>query len=175
MRKALGVLAFLTLMAAPAAAQEYPKWEIYGGYSYMRADIQRVNQSLRGWDFTLTQNVKPWLGGMLQFTGDYAAPGGIRQNVHTLMYGPVFPFRKMGGFTPSLHALAGTARGSQTYLGLSRRKYAFAAAFGGALDVKVHRIVGVRIFQADYMITPFLGVRQDNLRVSAGLVFYLGK
>jgi len=33
--------------------------------------------------------------------------------------------------------------------------------------------VGVR-GQADYLMTRFLGLRQDNLQFSAGVVFYLG-
>jgi hypothetical protein len=160
-------------MAVPARAQDYPKWELYGGFSYLRSDFNRTDQSLRGWNFTLTQNLKPWFGGMLEFTGHYAAPGGIQQNVHTFMYGPVFSFRR-GGFTPSAHAVLGAVRGSQTYLGLSQMKWNFGAAFGGAVEVKVHRLVGIRIIQADYMLTPFRGVRQENLRASAGIVFYLG-
>ena len=174
MRKLAGLVGLLILVSVPAQAQDYPKWELYTGYSYLRADFNRTDQALRGWNFTLTQNVKPWLGGMGEFTGDYASPGGIQQNVHTLMYGPVFSFRR-GSFNPTAHAILGTVRGSQGYLGLSQTKWEFGAAFGGAVDVKFHRLVGIRIIQADYMVTPFRGVRQDNLRASAGIVFYLGK
>ncbi len=174
MRKYTGLILLLALTAVPVHAQDYSKWEVYGGFSYLRSDFNRTDQTLKGWNFTLTQNVKPWFGGMLEFSGNYASPGGIRQDVHTFMYGPIFS-KRLGSFTPSAHAVLGAVHGSQTYLGLSQAKWEFGAAFGGAVEVKLNRVVGIRIVQADYMLTPFRGVRQDNLRASSGLVFYLGK
>ncbi len=76
---------------------------------------------------------------------------------------------------PSTYALLGTIRGSQGYLGLSASKFEFAAAFGGNVDLRLHDCFGIRLVQAEYMITPFLGLRQDNIRLSSGIVFYLGK
>ena len=47
-------------------------------------------------------------------------------------------------------------------------------ALGGNVDVKVTSRVAVRVVEADYLMTRFLGLRQDNIRLSAGLVFRLG-
>ena len=46
---------------------------------------------------------------------------------------------------------------------------------GGAVDVKVSDMVSIRIIQADYLLTRFLGTRQDNIRASAGIVLTFGK
>ena len=62
---------------------------------------------------------------------------------------------------------------SRGYIGISQPAWDFAAAFGGALDVKVHDKIAVRVIQAEYVVTPYLGLRQDNMRLSAGIVLQL--
>ena len=175
MRKATGLIALIFFMALPAMSADVPEAEVFGGFAYQRADIRDANLSLKGWNFSVSQNVNNWFGGVADFTGHYAQPLGINVHVHSFMYGPRFAFRKVPNVTPFGHVLLGAVRGSKGYLGLSDSKVEFGAAFGGGIDVKVHRVAAIRLIQADYMITPFLGLRQDNLRFSAGFVFYLGE
>jgi len=177
MRKIVQVIALVLFLSLPAMAQKAPTWDVYGGYSYMRADFGGVDQPLQGWDFAVGQNVNSWFGGVLDFTGHYAHPGGVNVNVHTFAAGPRFSYRKVKNVVPFAQVLLGGVRGSRGYLGatgLSQTKIDFGFSAGGGLDLKFNKHVAVRIIQADYLVTPFLGLRQDNLRASAGLVFYLG-
>ena len=73
-----------------------------------------------------------------------------------------------------MHVLLGGMHGSNGYLGISQPKTDFAAAFGGGLDLRVHKNIAIRAIQAEYIVTPFLDQRQDNIRLSAGIVLRFG-
>ncbi|CAN5749374.1 hypothetical protein BH18ACI4_BH18ACI4_05290 [soil metagenome] len=47
----------------------------------------------------------------------------------------------------------------------------FGMALGGGLDIGASRRIDVRLFQADYNPTYFGSGRQDNIRLSFGIVF----
>lgn len=47
----------------------------------------------------------------------------------------------------------------------------FAMAFGGGLDIRVSERFAIRAIQADYNPTFFSNTRQDNIRLSFGIVF----
>lgn len=173
MRKIVQVIALALFFSLPAMAQK-GTWDIYGGYSYMRADFGGADQSLQGWDFSVAENVNSWLGGVVNFTGHYGQPKGVNVDVHTFAAGPRFSYTKAKSIVPFAQVLVGAVRGSRGYLGLSQTKIDFGFAAGGGLDLKISPHVGVRVIQADYLVTPYFGLRQDNLRASAGLVFYLG-
>ena len=175
MRKAVGLMGLFLFLSVPLCAGDLPEFELFGGYSYLRSDFGSTDRGYNGWGVSLTQNVNKWFGGVLDASGHYAAVNGIGSNVHTLMYGPVFSHRMKGNFTPFAHGLMGAVRGSQTYLGLSQPKFAFGAAVGGGFDVRIRKVAAIRVVQVDYLFTPFLGVRQDNVRLSTGLVFYFGQ
>ncbi|HYP02082.1 MAG TPA: hypothetical protein VER76_17965 [Pyrinomonadaceae bacterium] len=80
---------------------------------------------------------------------------------------------------PFAHVLAGGAlfRGfasSRTQAGntfLIDDAQSFALAVGGGLDVRAGKHFDIRVFQADYLPTFFGSTRQDNLRLSFGVVF----
>ncbi len=44
-------------------------------------------------------------------------------------------------------------------------------AFGGGIDVSVNDKISLRVIQADYNPTFFGDTRQDNIRLSFGVVF----
>jgi hypothetical protein len=174
MRKFLGLIVLLLLSSAPMMAQDTPWAEVFGGYSYWRADVSHADQAYNGWNVSVSQNLNSWFGGVLDVSGHYAQPAGFNANVHSFMYGPLFTYRKSSTVTPFAHVMLGAVRGSVAYLGLSETKVDFGAAFGGGVDLKFNRHAAIRLVQADYILTPFFNVRQSNLRLSAGLVFYLG-
>jgi hypothetical protein len=47
----------------------------------------------------------------------------------------------------------------------------FAMALGGGLDLRAGKRIAVRLIQVDYTPTFFGSGRQDNFRISAGIVF----
>jgi hypothetical protein len=48
-------------------------------------------------------------------------------------------------------------------------------AAGGGLDVKFRSNAAVRVVQAEYLRANALGANQNNFRLSAGVILYLGK
>jgi opacity protein-like surface antigen len=184
MRKFTWIIALILFLALPVRGQDTPRAEVYGGGGYLRADLGGADANLYGWNFSVTENLNKWFGGTADFSGFYGhqtqvgpglAPVNVNVNAHTFMFGPRFTYRKAGSITPFAHVLLGGIRGSRGYLGISQSAVKFAAAFGGGLDVKVSKHVAVRVIQAEYVATPFLDLRQDNIRLSAGIVFRFGK
>ena len=181
MRKFMWVIAVLAVVAMPAHAQNTPQVELMGGYSYLRADAGGDDLSMHGWQASFTENLNSWFGGKAEFSGFYAnvtppsGPPEINVNAHTFLFGPQFTARKSSSFTTFAHVLVGAIRGSQGYLGISQPKTDFAAAFGGGVDIKVHKRFALRIIQADYLVTPYLNQTQNNIRLSAGVVLRLGE
>ncbi|MGH9649211.1 MAG: outer membrane beta-barrel protein [Terriglobales bacterium] len=184
MRKFTWILALSLFLALPARGQDTPQVELFGGGGFARADVGGADLNLYGWNGAVTENVNKWLGGTADFSGFYGhqttlgpglTPVDVNVSAHTFMFGPHFAYRKAGAFTPFAHVLLGGIRASQGYVGISQDATRFAAAFGGGIDIKVHKHVAVRVFQAEYVVTPFLGLRQDNIRLTAGIVLRFGK
>jgi outer membrane immunogenic protein len=62
--------------------------------------------------------------------------------------------------------------------GLPGSENAFAMTAGGGVDAKLTRHLALRVLQADYYLTRFENGdndHQNNLRISAGIVFRLGR
>lgn len=189
MRKLLfGVSLMLLIPIAAMAQAEYPKAELFGGYSYFRANPDEMN--LHGWDASVTANVADWFGVEGDFSGHYGSPEilgfqvpFVNVNSHTFMAGPKLTYRS-NSFAPFAHFLIGAARASTGAFGYSVSDTALAAAVGGGIDINLSKSVAIRAIQADYVMTRFqpgpqlffsgFGDHQNNFRFSAGLVLKLG-
>jgi hypothetical protein len=66
-------------------------------------------------------------------------------------------------------------RGGPDYLSIFKPETRFDLYAGGGADVKVSPRVALRLLQADYLMTRFSRARQDNIRLSAGIILLLGK
>ena len=176
------VLALLIPMAA-FAQPDYPKAEVFGGYSYFRANPERFN--LNGWNASVTGNLTHWFGIEGDFSGHYGKPTyygvpieGIDIDSHTFMGGPRLSFRS-GRATSFTHFLIGVARAGTSDFGYSTSDFALATVIGGGIDININKNIAVRPFQADYLMTRFdpynYGEYQNNFRFSAGIVFKFGE
>lgn len=183
MRRFLIILALLTVLPVAAAAQDTPKVEIFGGYSYLRQTDNLIGEDLHGWNASFTSNITKWMGLAAEFSGHYGdatLTPGLKADVatHIFAVGPRFAYRGSERVTPFAHVLLGAARSNVTYFVASGRarinESAFALIVGGGLDVKVHDNVAIRLFQADYVLTRFNSDSQHNFRASTGLVLRLG-
>jgi opacity protein-like surface antigen len=58
---------------------------------------------------------------------------------------------------------------------VTRSQTAFGMAFGGGIDWEATRSVSIRIIQADYERVNFTGNAQNNIMISAGVVFTFGR
>lgn len=115
-----------------------------------------------------------WIGGRFEFNAYAGTVSGRSVTAQTFTIGPVVSYRKFDRITPYIHVQFGDVHGSQGYLGISTSANKFALNGGGGLDVKISDRAAVRL-QADYLMTRFLGLRQDNLQPSAGVVIYIGR
>lgn len=183
MMKVLLVSVLVFVLPLVAIAQENsPKAEVFGGYSYFRANnpLSFVNLNLNGWNASVSGNVSKWFGIVGDFSGHYGSPQVLgfsvpflKVNTYSLLFGPGLYYRS-DKITPFAHFLIGTTRASAGVFGLSYSKNALSAAVGGGIDLKLNNSFAVRVFQADYLMTRFYDERQNNLRLSAGIVFLFG-
>ncbi|MFZ0819942.1 MAG: outer membrane beta-barrel protein [Candidatus Acidiferrales bacterium] len=183
-------VAFALGSAQPTRAQDAPKWEIFGGYTYMRANIvvSGTPFNMNGGSGSVAYNPTRWLG----LVGDFGVyyQGTVVGNpasltIFTYQFGPRISWRASKRLTPFAQALVGGGYAGGTLytsslgagaapLGASN---AFTFTVGGGLDVNLNRHVALRLFQAEYLYSQFVNAvdnRQNNLRASAGLVFRFG-
>ena len=175
LRKAFCSVCLVCLGFLPVMAQETPKAEVFGGYSW-------AGGNFHGWNSSVTGNLTSKFGVTADFSGHYgneqAGPILVKQNAHSFLFGPRYAFRGKR-FTPFVYALFGATRfqESATISGqrLSASDTGFSSAVGGGLDVRVNDRVAVRAFQIDYFRPNFFGEAHNRGRLAFGVVFHLGK
>lgn len=226
------LLAALLLVSAPAAlaqADDYKKWEFFGGYSALGFDTlagdtgnQNVEEvlsgrnTLRGFELAITRNIHRYVGVKFDYSlhlrednfSRLAASGTVDTTVQNYLGGLQFKNNDKEGprFKPFAHALFGVAVQKvdidSPQLGpvfgiddFHVNETSFAMAFGGGIDIKINDRFDVRAGQIDWNIinrgdqqtgivlapTPFQtvgspfvipGSRQDNIRLSVGIVIH---
>jgi len=170
MRKLVSFFGFLVIasLALPLSAHAQ-KAELFGGYSYVRLDTSPGSENFNGWNASLDVNTFKILGFKADFGGTYASPSGIGTHMYTFLFGPQLnlptPF-----VSPFVHALFGGAHIGTSAAGITGSNTSFASAIGGGIDVHPLPIVGLRLIQVDYLNTHFGGTRQNDIRISAGIV-----
>ena len=150
---------FAGLLCQTAFAQRV---ELYGGaqYEHLESAYNAV-----GWNAALTGNFKHVLGITGDFSGVYNSHRAS-SSVYTYTFGPVLTAR-LPVVQPFVHALFGGA----TISAGGTNDSAFAMLVGGGLDIGLRKGIGLRVVQADWLMTKFGGQTQDRQgRVSAGIV-----
>ncbi|HYH00231.1 MAG TPA: hypothetical protein VD837_13940 [Terriglobales bacterium] len=163
----------------PLFGQYRPGLEIFGGYS-------NLNAAASGWHVSTTLGLTRWFGVMADGSGYYASeqrrlPANVGSitisgNANAWLFGPQVSWRT-ARTTLSGHVLGGIVDVSAGLpgLNLARSERETTWAVGGKLDLNLTRLIGIRIIQADYIPSSFEGEKQHNGRVSAGVVFRVGK
>jgi hypothetical protein len=196
MRKLTLAALFITCCVVSTPAQtpdDYPRHEFFAGYSFNSADIdaltvapERTGQ--HGLNLAYTRNVSEHVGltfdASAHFKRDDFTVNNLtferKRDQYHFLGGVQFKSRPGAGrVAPFAHVLAGGAlfRGfasSQTAAGntfIIDDATSFAFAVGGGLDVRAGKHFDIRLIQADYLPTFFASSRQDNLRLSFGVVF----
>jgi opacity protein-like surface antigen len=186
------LLACCTTLAAAQTADEYPKNEVFVGYSYNNVDINSLTinpgrTGLHGLNVAYTRNLNRSVGVTIDFSGhikrESFASGTVEvqhnREQYNLLGGLQYKARNRTRATPFVHALCGGGlfRGFSAILSPASNTYffddarSFALAFGGGLDIRASKRISVRAVQADYNPTFFGHGRQDNFRLSFGVVF----
>jgi hypothetical protein len=162
------------MVCVTAHAQEVPEWDISGGFSYVGANLNGTKFNLTGGGGSLTENVNSWFGGRLEFNAYGGSESSTKVSAQTITYGPVFSYRHFNKWVPFANFQLGAIHGSKGYLGISESAFKFDLMGGGGMDFNINDRAGIRA-EADYLRTRFLELRQDNLRLSAGLVIYFDR
>ena len=160
MRKLLlQAILFGGLLSAPAFAQRV---ELFGGAQF---DHLQPSYNAVGWNASLTGNFKHVLGITGDFSGAYKSYRGS-SSVYTYTVGPVLTAR-LPVVQPFIHALFGGA----SIVGNGASDNAFAMLVGGGIDIGLRKGIGLRLVQADWLMTKFADETQNKQgRVSAGIV-----
>lgn len=168
------------VLSAFAVAQEPPRLEVFGGYSFLHNSTSHLNFPW-GWAAAPQFNITRAIGFKADIGGHYATPvPGVNVNSYSLLFGPVISNRlevegSSLGYIPFLHALGGVNRISGSSIGVRSSDTAFAMMFGGGVDINATPYLSVRVGQIDYLYTQHgTASHHDNVRVSAGMVFKLG-
>ena len=160
------------LFAGFASAQdESPRIEVFGGYSFVRANTDGVGYNFNGGSGSLDYNVTPWLGVVADFGGYHWSQTGVDATVVTYLFGPKVALRR-GPITPFAQVLFGGAHasGSSNTFGTGSVN-SFAMTVGGGVDWNATEHIGIRLVQAEYLMTQFSSQTQNNARISTGVVF----
>ena len=193
------VYLIVLLPATLALAQtDYPKAELFGGYSYFNADGQDIldRQNFNGWGASITGNINRVIGITAQFAGEYGsldvdvpvgrttARASADVSAYGFTFGPEFSYRLPKArvfFHPLVGALHSKASGGSVNVGgatipipeLSESETNFGWVVGAGVDLAAHRLMAIRLFQFDYV-----GQKSDpianHFRIATGIVFRLG-
>jgi outer membrane protein OmpA-like peptidoglycan-associated protein len=196
----LAMVAVLCSVGTLASAQDQPapKWELFGGYSFVDpgTDVHgllpgavlpvssRVESNPRGAGASITFNFNRWFG----LTGDVSADlssgeKGVPMRIDdaeffNLSAGPKVTFRSRH-FSPFLEVLVGEHRlASEVF----RSDLEFGFMAGGGLDLNLNRHFALRLIRADYLfsnhqygpssVVPATDVR--GVRLQSGVVLMWG-
>ena len=160
--------------------------EIFVGYSNLHAN-QGPGQcgcfNMNGGSTEVAFHTWRWFSAVADLTGERTGsvnggPQGLSLTSFTA--GPRFTYPIHHRYAPFVQALVGAVHGFDTYFpvtsGSTGAANGFALLAGGGLDIRMKSWLAIRPVQADYFLTQLPNGgdnRQNNLRLSAGVVFRL--
>lgn len=170
-----------------AASSTRQRAELALGYSYLHSNAPPGGCgcfNLNGGNATFAWAVKPdWdvVGDVaVGYAGGISSPG-YSLTLSTFTAGVRYrPPVGHSSFRPFGQILAGVAHSSGSLVqspnpGATNAGAAFAANFGGGLDLRLDPRFSLRLAEADYLLTTFdngTNDHQNNLRISAGVVIH---
>jgi len=155
-----------------------PRLEVSGGLSYLNAGTNALTsrQNVVGFEGSVAVHVNTWIAGEANFSGyyktltivnvgtfgfhDYIAMAGPRLNMHKAFFHVLGGIDHLSGVT-SFYSVATSSNN------------VLAGAAGGGVQWNVARHLALRA-SADYVMSRFGGVMQNNFRVTLGVVFEAG-
>jgi hypothetical protein len=174
----VSVLFLLTFVMGPCAAvaQVAPRYEVFGGYSYLRFDSPTIGYSdysnLNGWNAGATFNLKPQWGIAVDASGHY----GSQLASYHYYFGPQYSWRRDKSKV-FFHALFGKTENVVDILVPPRssvKGVGRSIGGGGGFDWDFRPRITIRVVQVDYFNSTSFGATQNDVRVSGGVVFNIG-
>jgi opacity protein-like surface antigen len=195
----LAVIGAALLWAIVAAAADVPRYEVFLGYTYVRAnsaaDIPAVTANGGGGQFSY--NFNQWIGAVADLGAVHnGSIGGhsVDNTIASYLFGPRVSLRHRhlrpyfqllwGGVyltsSTQVSLLASTPKDPPVTARISAQQTAFSLAAGGGLDIRISKHVSIRPIALDYFMTRLQELRsqadhnQNNLRYTAGFNFTFG-
>lgn len=179
MRKLLFVACGIVFLIGVGSAQ-VPSGNAFFGYSYYNSTnlfsplFNRATTN--GWEASVEGKILPFVGVVADFDGHFGSQsvstcgqgcGEFRSAVSQYNYllGPRVSV-SLANIRPFAEVLIG---GGHVNVHLLSSDNSFVTAVGGGLDYKIMRLLAWRV-QADYVYTHFFNTKQNNVRVSTGIV-----
>jgi hypothetical protein len=172
---------FANAQHLPEGQQAYSRIDIFGGYSYLNADLNHLfsisRQSASGWEVSFSLNTTKWVAWESDLSGYYKTKKVYGQtlgvNDHSFASGPRLNLRPL-----FVHALLGVDHLKGSAIGTTLSQDSIAGAFGGGVQWRLTSHLAVRS-SVDYVLTRHNAVApqpvtQDNYRAGAGVVFSFG-
>lgn len=184
----VGLLLFLSLQVL---AQDRPKVEVFGGFSYTDVRPSQGRIMAKGWHAMVAVNSRQnWFEFVADFSGHYGSLGGAPTNTHVAMAGIRFSLQR-GRLMAFVHSMYGVSMGRPPLIELedvyaNQRVWFTYVPGGGGMDIVLHRRLALRVIQFDLIFhsrTPdyLQGYPQTDQsgtiqpRVSGGIVLRIGK
>ena len=171
------ILAFpLVIWSVSAGAQEVTRFDVYGGYSYLRFDGRAIgfanDPNMNGWNAGGAMNFGDSFSAVIAGSGEY----GSQVSAYNFMIGPQYSWRLrksrlfvLGMFGKAQNSVELNQPTRNSFESVGR---AFSA--GGGYDWDLSPRFSIRVVQVEYLNTHTFGVSQNDVRASAGLVVHLG-
>jgi len=143
------VSAMIVLMSAPLMAQDYPKAEVFGGFSLLSLGSERDLFSDRiqfyGFQANAAFNFHENVGIAADFGGQFKSDEGDTFHIYEFLFGPRFSMRgeRATVFGQVLFGGANIGDGEDSING-------FAMGVGGGVDINVNDRFAVRVVQFDW-------------------------
>jgi hypothetical protein len=168
----------LALITLPSSlmAQVAPRYEVFGGYSYMRFDSPSIGyadySNLNGWNAGGTFNFKLQWGVAVDASGNY----GSQLASYHYFVGPQYSLRR-DKYKVFFHGLFGKAQNDVSISVPPRsvvKGVGRSFGGGGGFDWDFRPRFTIRVVQADYFNSSSFGATQNDFRISTGVVINIG-
>jgi len=173
-KKSLLLICIVFILSISSLAQTAdPKWELFGGYSYLRSNPGGGSDSAdsHGWNASLDYNFTEHWGFKGDFDGHYCCDG---QKEHNVLFGPQLQFH-LRSARIFFHGMAGLSHGNAPAVHFSDTVFAWAAGGGFDYPLGAKKRWALRLAQVDYLGTHYAETSQHHFRYSGGIVFDFGK
>ncbi len=188
--KSLIVVSAFLMMVSGAFAQDVPKAEVWGGYSFwgfLGPDPEEYEvlgidpPNSNGWTAGAVFNITPAFGLEIEGSGAYTGIDNvldsavdIKGSSYSFAGGPRFTARNEK-VNPFVHALIGgghtSAKAEEGAYSYNASGNYFGMVFGGGLDWNVGERISIKAPQVDFIPMRSNGEWGNFLRISTGVVF----
>jgi opacity protein-like surface antigen len=183
MKRFVLLCALTVCFAGVVSAQDMPKVDVFGGYSFAHVSENGFGINSNGGSASAAFHPNGWLGLVADFGGYHTDSSGVSENIYSFLFGPRVNFGH-GKLEPFVQGLFGGAHASSgnVCVAVSRvhlqgttqcgsfSNTSFAMTLGGGLDWNATEHLGIRLAQLEYLMTDFASRRQNGVRLSTGVV-----